>query len=84
MNENGISIYQNLSLDVDNKKQIKFLRLKILLLFKGLLNALRFFFYSPSRQYYSNIQKAERERQVLKFYARAETMLQDNKKKNRN
>ena len=47
VNENGISIHQNLSLGVDDQKQIKFWKLKFSLLFKGSLNTSRFFFDSP-------------------------------------
>ena len=46
MNENDSFICQKLSLGVDNQTQIKFLKLKMSLLFKGLLNMLHFF-YSP-------------------------------------
>ena len=35
VNENGIYIYQNLSLGVDNQKQIKFWKLKMWALFNG-------------------------------------------------
>ena len=45
-NESEISIYQNLSLGVDNQKQIKFWKWKSWLLFHGSLKALRYF-YSP-------------------------------------
>ena len=38
MNESVISMYQNLSLDVDWQKQFKFCELKLLLLFNGSLN----------------------------------------------
>ena len=52
VNGNGIFIYKNLSLGVNNQKQINFLKLKMLLLFNGSLNTLRCcflfcFFYSP-------------------------------------
>ena len=43
VNENEIPIYQNLSLGVDNQKQIKFWKVKMAPLFNGLLNTLCFF-----------------------------------------
>ena len=43
INENGISICQNLSLGVENQKQMEFYQFKISLLFNGSLNTLRFF-----------------------------------------
>ena len=47
MNENEISIYQNLSLGFNNHKHVRFGKLKLLPLFNGLLNTSRFF-YSPT------------------------------------
>ena len=44
VNKNGISTYQNLNLSVDNQKQIKFGKLKMVPFFNGLLNTLRFIF----------------------------------------
>ena len=41
MNENGISINQNLSLDVGKQKQIKFWKLKMSLLFNGWLRSIQ-------------------------------------------
>ena len=43
VNKNVISIYQNLSLDASNQKQVNFLKLPLWLLFNGSLNTLRFF-----------------------------------------
>ena len=42
--ENGIFIYQNLSLGVDSQKQIKFGKLRLSLLLYSLLNMLHSFF----------------------------------------
>ena len=46
VHENVISAYQHLSLGVDNQKQIRFRKLKMLLLFNGSLNT-AIFFYHP-------------------------------------
>ena len=43
VNKNVISVYRNLSWDVDNQKQIKSRKLKISILFNGSLNTLSFF-----------------------------------------
>ena len=43
VNKNRITIYQNLSLGVDDQKQLKVRKLKMLLLFDGSLNILEFF-----------------------------------------
>ena len=43
VNKNVISIYQNQSLGVEKRRQIKFCRLKLQLLFNGSLNILLFF-----------------------------------------
>ena len=50
---NGISKYQNLSLGVDNQKQIKFEKLKMSLLFNGSLNTLPFSFIHSVVYYFS-------------------------------
>ena len=54
--ENGIFIHQNLSLGVGNQKQIKFLKLKMLLLFNGSLNTLQFFTHPVYRGFTWEIQ----------------------------
>ena len=51
VNDNGISVNQNVSLDVDNQKQIEFLKFKMFL-FNGHLNTLRFFFTHPVLDFY--------------------------------
>ena len=54
VNENGISMYQNLRLGVDNQKQVRFRKLKMLLLFDGSLNTIRFF-YSLSIEFLERV-----------------------------
>ena len=44
--ENVIFIYQNLTLGVDKQRQIKFCKVKLLLLLNGSLNTLCFFYLS--------------------------------------
>ena len=46
VNQSEMSIFQHLSLDVDNQKQIKFWNKKTWQMFNGSLNSLHFFYSS--------------------------------------